>query len=55
MRWFLRRRQYDESGQGLMEYMFVVGLVSVAAMGALGLLSGSIITNLYDLAAGLFP
>lgn len=39
---YLRALRGEEEGQTLVEYALIVGLVSVAAIGALTLLSGSI-------------
>jgi pilus assembly protein Flp/PilA len=41
----------DEEGQGLVEYGLIIVIVSIAAIGALALLAGSI-NGLFDTIAG---
>ena len=42
MRGFLNALWRDESGQGLVEYALIIALVAIAAIAALGFLSGRI-------------
>ena len=44
--WF--RARDEESGQGLVEYALIIALVSLAAVAALGFLSGKINTLFSD-------
>ena len=45
----LMAKMRDEKGQGLVEYALIIVLVSVALVGALGLLTGGI-TNAFNAA-----
>ena len=50
--WF--RARDEESGQGLVEYALIIALVSLAAVAALGFLSGKI-TTLFSNAGNKLP
>lgn len=45
----------EEEGQGMVEYGLIIALVSIAVIGALGLLGGSLSTIFGDIKEELVP